>query len=90
MTVDSWKRCPICGKTENKIKAGYNSSVSQLGKFKDWGKYYTISPKQHAYPEETRKLAIKMYYGGVSGRGAVRMLKMNKSNVVNWIKKRHS
>ena len=28
-----------------------------------------------------------MYYGGVSGRGAGKILGMNKSNVVNWIKK---
>ena len=48
---------------------------------------YTIDPKQHAYPEETRELAIKMYYGGVSARGVGKILGMNKSNVTNWIKK---
>jgi len=31
-----------------------------------------------------------MYYGGISGRGAGKILKMNKSNVMNWIKKDHS
>ena len=51
------------------------------------GIYYTINPKRHEYPEETRKLAIKMYYGGVSGRGVGKILQMNKSNVMNWIKK---
>lgn len=30
-----------------------------------------------------------MYYGGVSGRGVGKILKMNKSNVMNWIKKGH-
>ena len=45
------------------------------------------SRKQHAYPEETRELAIKMYYGGVSARGVGKILGMNKSNVTNWIKK---
>ena len=28
-----------------------------------------------------------MYYGGVSGRGVGKILRMNKSNVMNWIKK---
>ena len=28
-----------------------------------------------------------MYYSGVSGRGVGKILKMNKSNVMNWIKK---
>lgn len=49
--------------------------------------YYTVEPKRHAYPEETRELAIKTYYGGVSGCGVGKILGMNKSNVVNWIKK---
>ena len=86
-TVEAWKRCPKCGKTENQIKAGYNGSGSQRCKCKECGIYYTINPKRHEYPEETRKLAIKMYYGGVSGRGVGKILQMNKSNVMNWIKK---
>ena len=28
-----------------------------------------------------------MYYGGASGRGVGKILGMNKSNVMNWIKK---
>ena len=44
--------------------------------------------KRHAYPEETRELAIKMYYGGVGGCGVGKVCGMNKSNVMNWIKKR--
>ncbi len=51
------------------------------------GATYTINPKQRAYPEETRELAIKMYYSGVSGRGVGKVLRMNKANVYNWIKK---
>jgi len=89
MTVEAWKRCPQCGKTENQIKAGYSGSGSQRCKCKECVKYYTINPKRHAYPEETKELAIKMYYGGVSSRGVGKILKMNKSNVVNWIKKGH-
>ena len=76
-----------CGKTKNQIKAGYNASGSQRCKCKECSIYYTIDPKRHEYPEETRQLAIKMYYGGISGRGVGKILKMNKSNVMNWIKK---
>ena len=81
------EKCPKCGKTENQVKAGYNGSGSQRCKCKECGIYYTVEPKRHAYPEETRELAIKMYYGGVSGRGVGKILGMNKSNVANWIKK---
>ena len=28
-----------------------------------------------------------MYYGGISGRSVGKILHMNKSNVMNWIKK---
>ena len=86
-TEEGLKKCPKCGKIENQIKAGYNASGSQRCKCKEYGIYYTINPKQHAYPEEIRKLAIKMYYGGISGRGVGKILGMNKSNVMNWIKK---
>lgn len=89
-TEEAWKRYPKCGKTEKQIKAGYNGSGSQRRKCKECGIYYTIEPKRHAYPEETRELAIKIYYGGVSGRGVGKILGMNKSNVMNWIKKERS
>lgn len=89
-TEEAWKKCPKYGKTTNQIKAGRNGTGSQRCKCKECGIYYTIGPKRHEYPEETRELAIKMYYGGVSGRGVGKILNMNKSNVVNWIKKRHS
>lgn len=81
------EKCPKCGKTENQVKAGYNGSGSQRCRCKECGIYYTVDPKRHAYPEETRELAIKMYYGRVSGRGGGKILGMNKSNVTNWIKK---
>ena len=74
-TEEAWKRCPKCGKIENQIKAGYNASGSQRCKCKECGIYYTIDPKRHEYPEETRELAIKMYYGGISSRGVGKMLK---------------
>jgi transposase-like protein len=31
-----------------------------------------------------------MYYSGVSGNGVGKILKMNKANVFNWIKKNGS
>ena len=86
-TREACKRWPKCGKIKNQVKTGRNSSGSQRCKCKECGIYYTIDPKQHAYPEETRELAIKMYYGGISSRGVGKILGMNKSNVMNWIKK---
>ena len=49
-----------------------------------------LNPKKHEYPDETKKLAMKMYYSGVSGRGVGKILGMNKANVYNWIKKTKS
>jgi len=37
--------------------------------------------------EETKRLAMKMYYSGASGRGVGKVLGMSKANVYNWIKK---
>ena len=46
----------------------------------DCGIYYTIEPKNHEYSEETKQLATKMFFFGVSGRGVGKVLGMNKSN----------
>lgn len=50
-------------------------------------KAYALEPKRHAYSEETRELALKTYYTGVSGRAVGKILGMSKANVYNWIKK---
>ncbi|MCM1508647.1 MAG: hypothetical protein NC177_16175 [Ruminococcus flavefaciens] len=87
ITIDENIRCPKCGKSENQIRVGYNRSGTQRCKCKDCNVSYTLDPKKHEYPEETKALAIKMYYSGVSGRGVGKILGMNKANVYNWIKK---
>jgi len=86
-TIDEKRRCPKCGKHENQVKKGYNRSGTQRCKCKECGVAYTIDPKSREYPEETREMAIKMYYSGVSGRGVGKVLGMSKANVYNWIKK---
>lgn len=86
-TISADKKCPKCGKIENQVKAGKNRSGTQRCKCKECNLLYTIEPKKREYPEETRKLAMKIYYSGVSGRGVGKILGMNKANVYNWIKK---
>lgn len=86
-TIEENKKCPKCGRIEKQVKRGYNRSGTQRCMCKECGITYTIEPKKRAYPEETRKLAIKMYYSGVSGRGVGKVLGMDKANVYNWIKK---
>jgi len=88
-TIDENRRCPQCGKIENQIKKGTNRSGTQRCMCKECGVAYTIDPKKREYPEETQKLALKMYYSGVSGRGVGKVLGMSKANVYNWIKKRN-
>lgn len=87
ITEAAWKICPKCGNRTNQIKVGYTTSGTQRCKCKECGAYYAINPKRREYPKETRELAIKMYYGGISARGVGKILKMNKSNVARWIKK---
>ena len=65
------------------ISMGHDRAYIDPEKCKECGKYYTINPKQHTYPEETRKQALKMYYGGISGRSVGKILHMNKFNVMN-------
>ena len=84
------KQCPVCGSKENQINAGFNRSGTQRCLCKNCDKKYTLNPKSIAYPEEVREAAIKMYYSGISGRGVGKILGMNKSNAVNWIKKNGS
>jgi len=69
---------------------GLNRSGTQRYKCKDCSVAYTIDPKQREYSEETKTLAMKMYYSGVSGRGVGKVLGMSKANVYNWIKKSQS
>jgi transposase-like protein len=84
---DEMRSCPVCEKTEGQMKNGRNRSGTQTYICRFCKKVYTPEPKHRAYDEETRKMAIKMYYFGVSGRGVGKVLGMNKGNVYNWIKK---
>ena len=84
--TDPNRKCPKCGKIENQINKGLNRSGTQRCSCKDCGIVYTINPKKNEYPEETRRLAIKMYYSGVSGRGVGKNFGMSKANVYKWIK----
>ena len=88
-TIDESRRCPKCGKAENQVNKGYNRSGTQRCMCKECGVAYTKEPKKREYPEETQKLAMKMFYSGVSGRGVGKVLGMSKANVYNWIKKRN-
>ena len=88
ITKDESRSCPKCGRVENQIKKGYNRSGTQRCMCKECGVAYTTEPKKREYPEETKKLAMKIYYSGVSGRGVGKILGMSKANVYNWIKKK--
>ena len=78
-TISPEKKCPKCGAIENQVKRGYNRSGTQRCNCKECGVMYTIDPKRHEYPEETQKLALKIYYSGVSGRGVGKILGMSKA-----------
>lgn len=81
------RKCPRCGATEKQHLQGQNRSGTRRCICRICEKTYTLNPKSSAYSEEVRQQAIKMYYGGVSGRGVGKILGMGKENVVRWIKK---
>jgi transposase-like protein len=87
-TIDENRKCPKCGKTKNQINKGKNHSGTQRCRYFECQIYYTPQPKQNAYDEEMREMAIKTYYAGVSGRGVGKIFGFNKANVYNWIKKK--
>ena len=81
------RKCPECGKEDRQWKYGFNASGTQKYRCGHCGRVYTLEPKRHAYDEETRELALKIYYAGASGRAVGKILHMSKANVYNWIKK---
>jgi transposase-like protein len=87
ITIDEARRCPQCGRIEGQINKGFNRSGTQRCMCKECGIAYTKDPKRKEYPEETKRLAMKIYYSGVSGRGVGKVLGMSKANVYNWLKK---
>ena len=86
-TATNPKKCPRCNSEDGQMKNGSNRSGTQQYICRHCKKTYTPNPKRHAYCEDTRKLALKIYYAGASGRGIGKVLGMSKPNVYNWIKK---
>ena len=62
------KECPVCESVENQMKKGFTGSGTQRYMCRDCGVTYTLERKKREYSEETKKLALKMYYSGMSGR----------------------
>ena len=88
--ISEEKKCPKCGRVENQVKNGSNRSGTQRIVCRHCKISYTLEPKRNAYSEETRALALKIYYAGASGRGVGKVMNMSKANVYNWIKKNGS
>jgi len=80
-------KCPDCHAIDGQMKNGKNRSGTQRIVCRHCKKSYTLEPKRNAYDEETRALALKIYYTGSSGRAVGKVLGMSKANVYNWIKK---
>jgi transposase-like protein len=84
--MENKKECPRCGAREGQYRHTANRSGSERYRCSKCGKTYT--PESNNFSEETKTLAIKMYYEGKSGRAIGRILGMSKANVVRWIKER--
>ena len=82
--------CPNCKEETRQVKNGKNRSGTQSYLCRYCKKSYTPEPKRRSYDDDTRRMAMKAYYSGVSGRGVGKMFGFNKSNISNWIKKNDS
>lgn len=62
---------------------GFNASGTRLNRCGYCGKTYALNPKSLAYDNQTRELAIKIYFSVVSGREVGKIYRMKKANVYN-------
>jgi transposase-like protein len=79
--------CPKCKSIEQQMMNGLNRSKTQKMFCKMCRTNYTLNPKNRAYPEAIRQIAIKEYYAGISAMGVGKIHGFSKANVLNWIKK---
>ena len=79
--------CPKC-KSKRSHKCGLTSAKSQRFRCVDCKKVFT--PETKRYSEETKQLAMKVYYSGVSGCGVGKIFDMSHQNIYRWIKKNQS
>ena len=76
-----------CKDEKNQIKSGKTKYGSQKYKCKICGKVYMPNPKERNHSEETKKMAIKLYMEGNSGRAVGRILGISKNTCLRWIRK---
>ena len=88
--IEEGKVCPKCGSTQGQARNGFTKSGTQICRCFNCKHRYCINPKRRAYPDEIRKIAIKEYLSGVSGRGVGKIHGMSGNNVISWIKKNRS
>jgi len=86
--MENKKTCPRCGAITKQNKHTKTSCGSQRYLCRICGKAYTPEPLKHAYTEEERTQAIKMYFECKSGRAVGRLLNMSRSNALRWINRR--
>jgi transposase-like protein len=85
--IEEGRVCPKCGSKEKQAKDGFTNSGTQRCRCFNCKCRYALNPKSREYPEEVRRIAIKEYYAGISGRGVGKIHGMSGNNVINWIKK---
>ena len=77
-------QCPKCSSFE-RHKDGIVHELQRY-KCKECGCRYTKSTPR-GYPEETRRLAIKLYLEGLGFRSIERILRVSNVAVMQWVKK---
>ena len=80
-------RCPHCGSTEHQHRNGHTHANSPRFLCYLCKRAYTPNPKPHAYSQEKREEAFRIYYSGVSSRGVGKIQNMSHCNIIRWLKK---
>ena len=80
-------KCKECKGETNQIKAGKQGRKTQKYRCKICGKYYAHKGKKREYSKEIKKLAIKLYKEGNSGRVVGRVMGIDKNMCLHWVRK---
>ena len=78
-------RCVYC-KSENVVKNGKSNQGKQRYLCKECGRIFVENPERKHYPEDLKKIAIRLYTDGVEIAVIARSLEVPYETVRSWIR----
>ena len=78
-------RCVYCG-SEKTVKNGKSNQGKQRRLCKECGKIFVENPERRHYPDNLKKIAIRLYTDGVEIAVIARSLEVPYETVRSWIR----